>query len=274
MLMHADTAGLLTLAIYCGIAVAICVRGIRASSGGWQLWILHIIARFHTTFFFRQRIAAECPLPAHGGALILANHRSPVDPMLMFSSSQLKRDGLHLRPVEFLTAVEYCDLGGPLGFITRHMDVIPVARSGRDMGPVKEALRRIRNGRLVGVFPEGRINTDSGLLPGNPGVAWLALHSQAPVYPVFLHDAPQGKSMVEPFVTFCRVDVSFGDPVDLTDYYGRRINQPLLDEVTELLMTRLASLGGVDYSGSARNNLAPASTDPGNGVSPRIAHAG
>jgi 1-acyl-sn-glycerol-3-phosphate acyltransferase len=176
----------------------------------------------------------------------------------------VKCSGYRIRRIEFLTAAEYCDLGGPLGFITTHMHVIPVARSGRDMGPVKEALRRIRDGKLVGVFPEGRINTGTGLLPGSSGVAWLALHSQAPVYPVFIHDAPQGATMVAPFLTFCRVEVSFGDPVDLCSYYGRRINQPLLDEVTHLLMSRLARLGGCDYAPTAEDP--PVHATNGNGA--------
>jgi 1-acyl-sn-glycerol-3-phosphate acyltransferase len=269
--MTADAWGLLTLALYAALAVwllVVCAR--RDSPDGWQLWVLNIIARFHTPFFFRQHITGDCPLPADDAGLVLANHRSPVDPMLIFSSSPVKQTRYRIRRVEFLTAAEYCDLGGPLGFITKHMHVIPVARSGRDMGPVKEALRRIKDGKLVGVFPEGRINTGSGLLPGSSGVAWLALHSRAPVYPVFIHDAPQGESMVAPFVKFCRSHVTYGEPVDLSAYYGRRISQPLLDEVTHLLMSRLAQLGGFDYAPTCEEP--PLHASNGNGA-PHVAGA-
>jgi 1-acyl-sn-glycerol-3-phosphate acyltransferase len=216
--MTADAWGLLTVMLYAALAAWLVVRSLRGCTGGWQLWLLHVIARFYAPLLWRQHISANCPLPCEGGALVLANHRSPIDPMLIFSASPMKRAGHRIRRVEFLTAAEYCNLGGPLQFITTHMHVIPVARSGRDMGPVKEALRRIRDGKLVGVFPEGRINTGAGLLPGSPGLAWLALHSQAPVYPVFIHNAPQGATMVAPFLTFCRVDVTFGAPVDLSAY--------------------------------------------------------
>lgn len=265
--MSADAWGLVILTLYLACGTAAVVHSLRECRSGWQLWLLNVISRYYTPFFFRQRITADCPLPADGGALVLANHRSPVDPMLIFSSSPMKRTGYEIRRVEFLTAVEYCDLGGPLGFITKHMHVIPVARSGRDMGPVKEALRRIRDGKLVGVFPEGRINTGTGLLPGSPGIAWLAMHSRAPVYPVFIHNAPQplGGSMVAPFVTFCRSDVSFGEAIDLSAYYGRRINQELLDEITELLMTRLARLGGVEYTGATADETPAAEATSSNG---------
>src|SRR5262245_40081247 len=248
--MTADMWGLSIVALYLASGTAAVVYSLRQCRSGWQLWLLNVISRFYTPFFFRQRISADCPFPVDGGALILANHRSPVDPMFIFSATPMKRTGYEIRRVEFLTAAEYCDLGGPLGFITKHMHVIPVARSGRDMGPVKEALRRIKDGKLVGVFPEGRINTGRGLLPGSSGVAWLALHSRAPVYPVFIHNAPQAETMVAPFVKFCRSHVTYGEPVDLSAYYGRRISQPLLDEVTHMLMSRLAELGGFEYAPS------------------------
>jgi len=262
--MSANGWGIVTLAVYAALAGAAVWRSLRGCRSGWQLWLLHVIARFFTTFMYRHRIASDCPFPAEGGGLVLANHRSPADPLLIFSASPLKRTGYQIRRVEFLTAAEYCDLGGPLSFITRHMHVIPVARSGRDMGPVKEALRRIREGKLVGVFPEGRINTGAGLLPGSPGIAWLALHSQSPVYPVFIHNAPQGTTMVAPFLRFCRVRVTFGPPVILSQYYGRRINQELLDQVTDILMRRLARLGSVPYAG-AESHEASESTN-GNGA--------
>lgn len=270
--MTPDTWGFLTVLLYVAVAACLIARSIRACRSGWQMWVLNVIARTHTPLIFRQHIEADCPLPGEGAGLVLANHRSPVDPMFIFSGSPLKRSGYCIRRVEFLTAAEYCDLGGPLGFITKHMHVIPVARSGRDMGPVKEALRRLREGKLVGVFPEGRINTGRGLLPWSPGVAWLALHSRAPVYPVFIHDAPQGESMVKPFLTFCRARVTFGEPLDLSRYYGQRINQQLLDEVTQVLMRYLAQLGGIEIAPDTDD--VPAVSTSGNGAAHAVASAG
>ena len=63
------------------------------------------------------------------------------------------------------------------------MRAIPVDRDGEDMEATKVALRRMRAGCTVGIFPEGRINFGPGLLPPNPGVAWLALKAGRPVIP-------------------------------------------------------------------------------------------
>jgi 1-acyl-sn-glycerol-3-phosphate acyltransferase len=245
--MSAEFAALATLTLYLAFAGTVVLRAARRCELDWRLWLLHDIARFYTPLVFRQRIRQRCPFPVEGGALIIVNHRSPVDPILVFSGSPLKCDAYQVRRLEFLTASEYCTLGGFPGFVTRTMRCIPVDRDGRDMGPVKEALRRLRAGRLVGVFPEGRINEvgeGRELLPGSPGVAWLALHSRLPVYPVFIHGAPQGTNMVEPFHRFSRVRLTYGRAVDLSAWYGRRITQELLQQVTGVIMQRLAELGG------------------------------
>jgi hypothetical protein len=49
--------------------------------------------------------------------------------------------------------------------------------------------------------------------------------------------------MAEPFWTFSRVRIAYGPPIDLSGYYGQRKSEPLLQEVTNLLMSRLAELG-------------------------------
>lgn len=264
--VSSDSAAVLTLLLYVTVAAILVLQDMFACGDGWRVWVLHLIARSYTPFMFRQRVSGLCPLPSRGPALVISNHRSPVDPLLIFSGSAQKQDGGGIRRIEYLTAREYCELGGPIGWITRVMEVIPVARSGEDMGAVKLAVRRLKQGRLIGVFPEGRINTGTELLPANPGVAWLALHARVPVYPVFIHNAPQGEHMVQPFHTFARVRVSYGPPVDLSDWYGRRLTTEILQEVTDLLMTRLAETG--------RNDVPESKPGTGHEVpAPRLAPA-
>lgn len=242
--MDSETSAVLTLALLVAGAALLVWRDTRRSPHGLQVWLLHKVTRFFTPFVFRQRIVPSY-FPPEGGGLVIANHRSPIDPMVIFSLVSLQEGRSRIRRVEFITAREYCEIGGALGFITRNMGVIPVERNGRDMRSVREALRRAKDGRLVGVFPEGKINTGEGLLPAIPGVAWLALHAKLPVYPIFIHGALQLGSMVAPFTRFCRLRVHLGEPIDLSCYQGRKIDQDLLREVTDLLMQRLAETGGV-----------------------------
>ena len=66
--------------------------------------------------------------------------------------------------------------------------------------------------------------------------------------------------MVAPFLTRGQVRVRYGDPIDLSEYYDQRPKGRVLEEVTELMMTRLAELGGVDR---VRENGAEESLEDG-----------
>ncbi len=149
-----------------------------------------------------------------------------------------------------MMAKEYYEMP-VMNYFFRVLRSIPVARDGADMGPAREALKHLKDQELVGLFPEGRLNRGTNLLPANPGIAWLALRAQVPVYPAFIHNAPQGKHIVAPFYTPSRVRITFGEPIDLSEFYHVKKTQELLTQVTHLLMTRLAELGGVEYSGRA-----------------------
>ncbi|MGZ0164861.1 MAG: lysophospholipid acyltransferase family protein [Planctomycetales bacterium] len=251
--MDSEVAAMLTLAAYSAIAVALVVRSIRRCRDGWGVWLLYVIQRLYGGLIFRWRCNnGPSTLPAEGSGLIVANHRSPIDPMMIWTNHHLRGDSTgesrEVRVAGFLTASEFCDVPG-MRWLVRTMRSIPVNRNGQDMAPTREALRRLKNGELVGVFPEGGINWGTRLRSANPGVAFLALKSKVKVYPVFIHDAPQPvNGMVDPFVSRCRVRVTYGDPIDLSEFHGQKPRPELLNKVTDLIMSRLAETGGVDYT--------------------------
>ena len=244
--MSPDLAGFLTVLLFAATAAAFVAAAIRRSGQCWKTWMLAVIAKTYSGLFFNQRFHQHSPIPS-GGALVLVNHRSPVDPLFIFAAAA--RDPVHggLMVVEFLTATEYTRIPGAIGFICKYMRAIPVDRDGEDMEATKVALRRMRAGSTVGIFPEGRINFGSGLLPPNPGVAWLALKAGRPVIPAYIHGAPQvaSKSMVAPFLTRTRARVDFGPPVDLSAYDRVRVTPAILADVSQMLMNKLAEAGGI-----------------------------
>lgn len=248
--MSPDLSGFLVVLLLAVIAVAAVIAAIRRTGECWQTWMLVAIAKTYSGLFFRQRYRQQSPFP-QGGALILVNHRSPVDPLFMLAAASRDPFRGPLTIIEFLTATEYTKIPGAIGFICKYMRAIPVDRDGEDMEATKVALRRMRAGNTVGIFPEGRINFGPGLMPPNPGVAWLALKAGRPVVPCFITGAPQvaSRSMVAPFVTRTRVRVDFGSPVDLSAYDGVRVTPAVLSEVSRLLMDRLAETGGMRPSG-------------------------
>jgi 1-acyl-sn-glycerol-3-phosphate acyltransferase len=243
----AEISAIVALGLY-GLGVAaFAVWDCTRSGLPWTIWLFYGIERLYVGLMFHWRANRRCPFPNRGPAIILANHRSPVDPLLIWMNHHLSSPQRRIRVIRFMMAREYYEVP-IMRWICRTMQAIPVDRRGKDVRPTHQALELLNEGHLLGLFPEGRINTGTNLLEGDPGIAWLALHARAPVYPVFLGNSPQSQSMVKPFYTPSSVCVVYGDPIDLSAYYGLRVTHSVLTEVTDLLMRRLAQLGGVIYA--------------------------
>lgn len=250
--MTPDQVAQLVLLAYAAIAAGLVLLSVRRCRDGWRVWLLYFVNRLYVGLMFRWRANGRCPYPEFSGAIILSNHRSPLDPMLAWMNSHLRYEehARSTRVIGYLMAREYYEQPGLTGWIGRAMQSIPVDRDGRDMGPTREAIRRLERGDLIGIFPEGGINMGEGLRAANPGIAFLALKAGVPVIPVYIHDAPQSESMTEPFYTPGRVRVTYGTPIDLSPWQGQRKSQELLQALTDALMCKLADLGGVRYTPS------------------------
>ena len=247
--MTPDQLAQLTLLAYAATAVGLVLTSKRRCRDGWRVWLLFLIERVHIAFLCHWRANGRCPFPDSGGALILANHRSPIDPNLVWMNSHLRHEERRrsIRVIGFLMAREYYTQPGLIGWISRAMQSIPVERDGRDVGATRQALRRLEAGDLIAIFPEGGINTKDNLRAANAGVAYLALRSAVPVIPVYIHGVPRCENMIAPFYTPSRVRVTYGTPLDLREWRGRRRTPELLQALTNLLMRKLAELGEVKY---------------------------
>jgi 1-acyl-sn-glycerol-3-phosphate acyltransferase len=246
--MNAETCAQLTLAAYAAAAVITLWWLAGRCEHGRMVSLLYVINRLMSGMIFHCRGSRRCPFPDDGPALIVANHRSPADPMLLWMNHHLVNVGnrRRIRSINFLMAREFYELPS-MNWMYRALRCIPVDREAKEAAPVRDAIRRLRAGELIGIFPEGRINTGDGLLtPGGTGVAFLALKSRVPVYPVFIHGSPQADSMVSCFMTPSRVRLVYGDPIDLSQFYDHPKQRECFDDVTNLMMKRLAELGGVD----------------------------
>jgi 1-acyl-sn-glycerol-3-phosphate acyltransferase len=159
---------------------------------------------FYARIYHKVTVRAPAHLPRTGAAILVSNHTSGLDPLLIQSVLQ--------RLVVWMMAREYYDIR-PLTTIFKAVDVIPVDRSGRDMAATRAALRALADGRILGVFPEGRIETTRELLPFQSGVALMAIKSNVPVYPVYVDGTQRGKEMGEAFGWRNRAVLAFGPEV-------------------------------------------------------------
>ncbi len=209
------------------------------------LWRLNLL---YCRVVHRLQLAGPAPLPAHGAAILIANHTCGIDHMLLQAASR--------RLLGFMIAKEFHDFWVCRPFC-QMIRCIPVRRDGRDLAALRAALRALEEGRVVPIFPEGRILPASGreLGEGKSGAAFIALHARVPVIPAYIRGTPETKNVWKALVIPSRARMAFGAPIDLSDFPpGLPIDKPTLAAVTERLMDalrelRLASLGREDEGG-------------------------
>lgn len=114
------------------------------------------------------------------------------------------------------------------------LQCIVVKRDGSDVQAVKTALRYLKNGEVVNIFPEGtRNHSYDEFLPFKSGAAALAIKTRTPIVPVVV---------VERLKFLHKVDVIYGDPIYLTKYYGKRMTADELEKVDEWLRSVMMNM--------------------------------
>jgi len=189
------------------------VRSVEELERQWAFRFGKRVAEEFTSLYHDLRILSPFPAPATGGGIIACNHTASLDPMLLQAACP--------RMITWMMASEYSGIFG-LQWLFRAIEPILVDRSGRDLAATRSALRALKHGRLIGLFPEGRIEKTRELMEFQTGVALLASKANVPVYPAFIDGPQRGRGMVEALLTPSLLTIAFGAPIHLDpDATGR-----------------------------------------------------
>ncbi|SFQ73150.1 1-acyl-sn-glycerol-3-phosphate acyltransferase [Amycolatopsis arida] len=184
-----------------------------------------VIARYVLRPAFSVRVRGLDRVPRTGPVVLVANHSTLVEPQLIFG--MLPRRSVFLVKEELFT--------GAMGWLLRRIGQLSVRRGEPDRVPLLTAVRVLRAGGLVGVFPEGSRGAGD-VATAERGAAWLVRASGAVVLPVAVRGTlrPPGRGRrFRPVV-----DLVVGEPFGLPVGPGRAG----LVTATERLRTELAAL--------------------------------
>ena len=123
---------------------------------------------------FSPTIIGAENIPKDGAVVIAGNHKNISDQFLVFLATK--------RVVNYMAKREYFD--GALAPLFKLAGCIPVNRDGFDAAAVRRAIKILKRGGAVGIFPEGTRNkTDALLLPFKPGAVAIAQRGGAVIVP-------------------------------------------------------------------------------------------
>lgn len=195
--------------------------------------------------FCRPTIEGVERVPTRGGVILASNHLAVVDSFLL--------PLLVPRRITFLAKREYFTQPGLVGafkrIFFRGVGQVPIDRSGGSaaQAAMLTAVRLLRDGKLLGIYPEGTRSPDGRLYKGKTGVARMTLEAGVPVVPVAMIGTdrvnPIGSRMWRPR----KVHIRVGEPLDFSRYDGMSGDRFIERSMTDEIMYALMELTGQTY---------------------------
>ncbi len=207
-------------------AVAIYIYGLVPE------FLLRFIAWLLVKAAYRVRSVGLEHIPHEGAAVLVANHVSFVDAVVIMGAAP--------RPLRFV--MDHRIFRTPLiGFIFRHCGAIPIAPAREDAALMEKAFTDVsmalNEGELVAIFPEGSITRDGELQTFRPGISRILAANPVPVVPLALSglwgsffSRIDGQAMKSPFRRgmFSRIDLRVGAPLPADQATPARLQAEVL----------------------------------------------
>lgn len=165
---------------------------------------------FPVTYHFLDRFSMQAPY------ILMANHKSLLDPFVIaYPCKQYE--------IRFLGKKELSQ-GKLAGWVMRHMHMIPVDRHHSDLQAMRQCTKALREGHVLGIFPEGTRHLPDLMSEVETGTAVLALRANVPLLPVYIN----GKLRL-----FHRTHVYVGQPMDISDLSAQGFDSQAVQQLTQ-----------------------------------------
>ncbi len=197
--------------------------------------------------FFRYRIEGETNLPDTGGVVLASNHNYGIDFIVLGATAR--------RQVYFMAKAESFEIHPLLSAFLRNTGVFPVERTKQDIGALRTAVKTVKDGHILGMFPEGTRSRDGQLQRGKTGTARIAIAANAPVVPAVVIGSPEiFKGYWKP-VRRPEVIVRYGPRLE---WAGSERGEEAAKIFTERIMLAIAALLPPEMRGVYREKLGDA----------------
>lgn len=172
-------------------------------------------------------------IPLTGGCLLAANHFSYLDPPVIGIAAP--------RPASYMARAELFR-NRAFAALIKAYGAFPIKRDVTSIAGVKATLRKLEEGEMVLLFPEGTRTYDGNFQPPMVGAGLIAYEATAPVVPAYVGGTwelyPRGAKFPRPG----KVVIRFGEPLDLGALRRRPPSKELYREIATTIMDAIASL--------------------------------
>ncbi len=187
-------------------------------------------------------------VPKKGGVIVAANHTSYLDIPVMYAAllNKIRRSIRFIAKRELLKDAFFRAV--TLLFEYKMNKGIIIDKENPE-NALNEAINALKNGEVIGIYPEGGRSPSGRMKKGKTGVARLALAAKVPIVPIGIKGTlelmPNNTSLPKIKKT---VKLIIGKPMHFEKYYGKKINKKILEDITRKVMKEIAKLTGQKYN--------------------------
>jgi 1-acyl-sn-glycerol-3-phosphate acyltransferase len=193
----------------------------------------HFIVRCFIRTLFRAQAHNKENIPKTGGFMVVSNHSSFLDPLLV--GGCVRRHMHYLAKRELFRIPVFRNL-------IRGVNTHPIHRQGLDRTAIRECVDLMRGGEILLIFPEGTRSRDGNLQPGKAGAAMIAVQAGVPCIPAYVVGSfrawPRQRRLPRP----TKVHVYYGKPFDLPPRGPEMSSKEHYVICAEEMMRRIAAL--------------------------------
>jgi acyl-[acyl-carrier-protein]-phospholipid O-acyltransferase/long-chain-fatty-acid--[acyl-carrier-protein] ligase len=222
---------LLLAALIGAVALAYCKRS-ASPDMPWRLAVLRVVLSVLLRLRYKLDVSGLENVPKDGAVILAANHTAYLDVILL--------PVLCRRYVRYLSWAEYEKMP-VMHLIMRFCGTIPIS-STKAKDAMSAAVKRLRNGECIGIFPEGQITRNGNLGAFQGGCALIARRADVPVVPVFI-DGLWASSLSYYFGGFFKRPPRLGRP-----WLAVRFGKPILPADVDTLRDKVQVLGAELYA--------------------------
>ena len=187
---------------------------------------MRALLRIFSSVWFDLKVYGKENVPETGGVLLVANHQSFLDPAVL---------GVQLhRKASFLAKSELFE-NSIFGWGIRRCNAFPVRQGEGDVGAVKETIRRLQEGHMLTVFPEGGRSPDGELQPILNGASLVVRKAEVPIVPVVIEGSFKAWSKDMKIWQRHPIRVMFGKPAVVHHMKAKEITAFIDQQLHELL---------------------------------------
>lgn len=183
-----------------------------------------IICKSLLRLIYKVEVEGDASLSSVKGCIVYANHTCYLDPVVMGCFTD--------RQVRFMAKKELYKHSF-FRYILLKLGTFPVRRGEADISAIKTSLKLLKNGEILGMFPEG--TRSKGKMPADaePGLSMIAIKAKVPVIPI---------AILSNYRIFSKIKMFIGEPVYLEEFYNEKLTMGQHREVSNKLMGKVMGM--------------------------------